>query len=177
MIGHFRSWFEKQLQPQPDGTWLARPYGWLGGVYALDAATRERYLRFQSEATFWGLLIALPPALLVGIGPLFEWFPYVLGGIIVLVNVQYYLLWRALRGARKVAKERWAGRAVSHPAGLAAAMVPRRLCRIFMVVSGLFAAVGVLAIATDGPSAPMVLTTLFFSGCAYFYWWLARRRA
>ena len=40
-----RAWIEGGLQPQADGTFLVRPFGWVGGVFALpDAVAKERYL-------------------------------------------------------------------------------------------------------------------------------------
>ena len=164
-----RACFENRLRKEPDGTTLARPYGLLGGVYALDPATRETYLRVQSRASAAGVAAAALGALLVirFIG----WFPYLLAAVVVLANAHYFLVWRALRRARKVPRERWSGA----PTRAASGLLPRRLCRVLMVGSATLAGLGIFAIATEGPSAPMMLGVAFFALCTYFYAWMARR--
>jgi hypothetical protein len=169
MIDRFRSWFDRRLQPLPDGTWLARPYGMLGGVYGFDAAMRERYLRVQSRMSALGLAAATAGAALVIL--FIGWFPYLLAALVVLANVHYFLLWRTLRTARKVSRERWSEPLARDPAGL----LPRWLCRLFAWVSGILAVLGLVAISTEGPNSTMVLGVTFLAGCSYFYWRLGRR--
>jgi hypothetical protein len=169
MIDRFRTWFDRRLQPQPDGTWLARPYGMLGGVYGLDAAMRERYLRIQSRMSAVGLVAAMAGAALVIL--FIGWFPYLLAALVVLANLHYFLLWRTLRTARKVPRERWSGSRARDPAGL----LPRWLCRLFAWVSGILAALGLVAMSTEGANSTMVLGVTLLGGCSYFYWRLGRR--
>jgi hypothetical protein len=169
VTGFLRAWFEGRLRREPDGTTLARPYGPFGGVYALDPAMRASYLRVRSRASAAGLAAAALGALLVI--PFIGWFPYLLAALVLLANAHYFLVWRALRKARKVPRQRWSEAPVPDAEG----SIPRWLCHILMVGSGLLAGLGVLAIATEGPSAPILLGVAFFALCTSFYAWLARR--
>ena len=162
--------FERQLRREEDGTWLARPYGRLGGVYALDREMREDFLRVRSRAAAVGLIAVVAAALLVV--PFVGWFPYLLAALVALANLHYFFVWRALRKARQVASERWAESREGEPA---AGVLPRSVCRVLAAASGLLAALGLVAISTEGPSPVMLGGIVLLGGLSCFYWRLGQR--
>jgi hypothetical protein len=136
-----RKWYERQVQPQPDGTFLFRPFGYHGGVYELpDASAKNLYVSTQSNLlesvnTGRGVLVMLVISLLVFVFSLLAttlstmFSSWNAGNIIFWAALGLGLLWvlrfpwsarRMLRrvGAKRVPRQRWQGPAIRDPFGL-----------------------------------------------------------
>jgi hypothetical protein len=110
----YKAWLEKQAQPQEDGSYLARPWGYRSGVYQIDAATKRRWIGFR--IAYWWLILASVAlvALLKGDD---RWdSPHViLSGVLAfgaLVLIGYGGLLVIFRHAPRAAKDRWTGPAI-----------------------------------------------------------------
>ncbi|HWG78187.1 MAG TPA: hypothetical protein VN681_00340 [Stellaceae bacterium] len=169
-----RNWLLRQALPQPDGTYLVRPFRWLPPlVYQVDAPTRERLVTVQ----FWYgrvmfLLVILTPLLAHSFRSWTFW------GIVVTMVVTGYggpLL--VLRHAPRVPRSRWSGPAVIAPEA--------RFTRRFYLT---FFALSIVAMLTlidamrrnlqqPGAAFPMGLglLTLVFGLMAARFWTLYRR--
>jgi hypothetical protein len=130
-LDRWRDWFERQAQPQPDGSILIRPFGWLGGVYALpDVAAKDRYIAAQLRwmkrwrsghpLLFLPFVVPVVAAMLtiagiVPIGLVAGW--AAAGAAFMLVVLPIWTVKRTLRHteAKRVPHERWIGPAIRDP--------------------------------------------------------------
>ncbi len=140
---HLRAWYAAQALPQPDGSFLVRPF-WPGAaVFALpDAAARER---FASVRALCHLLhaAALLGAMLLAVRPPLR-FALLGSGAYVAIPLLITLVawWRdrhALRGARRVPPEGWTGPRLIDPH----AVYPRWLWWLLLPTGLGLAALGV----------------------------------
>lgn len=120
-----RAWIEGQLQPQPDGCFLARPSAWIGGVFALpDAATKDRSVAYCEREHGRTVVYAcvLDATVIIGfMAPLAFWtvrellelgwlYPCVLVGVFLLpraLGALRHRAWLLRAGAVQVPRERW----------------------------------------------------------------------
>jgi hypothetical protein len=135
----YKAWLEKQAQPQEDGSYLARPWGYRSGVYQIDAATKRRWVAFRRACRWLTLAVVVLFVALAG-----EDDPWASPRVIVagaltfgaLMMVGYGGLFVIFRHARRVPKDRWKGPAIVDRWGL----VPRGRYLWSMAIWGFFIA-------------------------------------
>ena len=129
----FKAWLDRQAIPQPDGTYLVRPFGRIPLVYQVDAATKDRLI----TTNVW--LRRFSFALMVLYALIYKNQPWVAAGLGLLAFATILSLARfgsqllILRGSRRVPKEQWAGPPVIDPSGM---FPPKHYLRIGLLVGG-----------------------------------------
>jgi drug/metabolite transporter (DMT)-like permease len=170
-----REFFERQCRRQSDGTYLARPYGRLGGVYEIDAATKERHVdasTLQGKIALALMIVAIPISQIFGLS---MWY---FVGVAVLLAVIATIRKRFLfANAQKVPATRWEGPAVAD----SYLMFPRWYLRlglalgVVMTLVVFFAAFTELRLRNQLSTGSVVLGLLFLWGTG-FSWYQLRRR-
>ena len=103
-----RAVLEQQAQAQPDGSFLVRPFGRIPWIYQVDAATRDRLVRFQMEFSRFAIVALMLGALAFGRSPwMWPW------GLLAIVAFIIAVGWGGrifvLRHSPRVARDRWTG--------------------------------------------------------------------
>lgn len=102
------AWLHRQAIPQEDGTFLVRPFYQIPLIYEIDAATKDRLVKFKliygrfaliCSVVFFVLIKGQPWALTWGLA----------GFAVVIMPVGYGGLLYILRGAKRVSRHRWVG--------------------------------------------------------------------
>jgi hypothetical protein len=176
--GYYKAWLEKQAQPQEDGSYLARPWGYRSGVYQIDAATKHRWIAFRRAYRWLTLAVVVLFVALAG-----EDDPWASPRVIVsgaltfgaLMMVGYGGLFVIFRHAPRVPKDRWKGPAIVDRWGL----VPRGRYLWSMATWGFFIALFAFS-APVGNFWQNLLFILLFAALfllSLFSYWRAGQRA
>lgn len=103
------AWMNRQAQPQADGTYLIRTSLW--SVYQVDAATKDRWIRFRVVDGRFNLIV-MAIFFIVAHGQPWALTWGLVSFVAVTLPIGYGGRFIVLRGAKRVSRDRWQGPAV-----------------------------------------------------------------